>query len=161
MWSILRPLRTIISKAMAKLFSLTVAVFLAALMPWLRIWFSASFTSAGQRWRWGSEQRDVGAIVAATFLGPVFAVMISLWREARRDVRNRRLYVFRTLMATRRLAISNDHVNALNPSARDGGVPRTYQRRASPPRSARGCHPCFRNKMSLICPVRTPRLPGG
>ena len=54
------------------------------------------------------------AIVAATFLGPVAAVLITLWREAVREKRNRRLYVFRTLMATRKIPISNEHVNAIN-----------------------------------------------
>jgi hypothetical protein len=54
------------------------------------------------------------AIVFATLLGPIFAVLISLWREQRTALYNRRLWVFRTLMATRRVGISTNHVNALN-----------------------------------------------
>jgi hypothetical protein len=54
------------------------------------------------------------AIVAATFLGPILAVCVTLWREAVTAKYNRRLHVFRTLMSTRRIAISLDHVNAIN-----------------------------------------------
>lgn len=57
---------------------------------------------------------ETWAIVAATGLGPVIAVGISLWREQVTCVYRRRLHVFRTLMSTRKLAISNDHVNAIN-----------------------------------------------
>jgi hypothetical protein len=57
---------------------------------------------------------EAWAIVAATALGPVFAVAVSLWREAFREKRNRQLQVFRSLMATRRQPISSEHVNAIN-----------------------------------------------
>jgi hypothetical protein len=57
---------------------------------------------------------DTWAIVAATGLGPIFAVLITLWRESRNSLKARRLWVFRTLMATRRVGISLEHVNALN-----------------------------------------------
>ena len=57
---------------------------------------------------------DTWAIVAATGLGPAAAVAITLWREEVRAKYSRRLHVFRTLMATRRMAISADHVNAIN-----------------------------------------------
>ena len=68
---------------------------------------------------------DTWAVVAATGLGPVLAVALTLgftyWREtaavkekARESLYNRRLYVFRVLMSTRRVGISPDHVNALN-----------------------------------------------
>lgn len=57
---------------------------------------------------------DTWAIVAATFLGPVFAVVLTLWRDSASKKYQRRLHVFRTLMATRKIAISPDHVNALN-----------------------------------------------
>lgn len=57
---------------------------------------------------------DTWAIVAATGLGPIFAVLITFWRESRNSVMTRRLWVFRTLMATRRTGISPEHVNALN-----------------------------------------------
>lgn len=58
--------------------------------------------------------QETWAIVAATGLGPILAVGITLWREAVTTKYNRRLHVFRTLMATRRVGISPDHVNALN-----------------------------------------------
>jgi hypothetical protein len=57
---------------------------------------------------------ETGAIVAATCLGPILAVALSLWREGVRTKYGRRLHVFRTLMATRQVGISNEHVNALN-----------------------------------------------
>jgi hypothetical protein len=57
---------------------------------------------------------ETGAIVAATFLGPIFAVAITRWRESASRKYSRRLHVFRTLMATRKIGISPDHVNALN-----------------------------------------------
>jgi hypothetical protein len=57
---------------------------------------------------------DTWAIAGATGLGPILAVALTLWREAVKTKHSRRLHVFRTLMATRRMAISNDHVNAIN-----------------------------------------------
>lgn len=54
------------------------------------------------------------AIVVATFLGPIFAVVITLWRQSRNDKYTRRLYVFRALMATRGVGLSPEHVGALN-----------------------------------------------
>jgi hypothetical protein len=54
------------------------------------------------------------AIVFATLFGPIFAVLISLWRERRTALYNRRLQVFRTLMATRKVGVSAEHVTALN-----------------------------------------------
>jgi hypothetical protein len=57
---------------------------------------------------------DTWAVVMATALGPLAAVMITMWRSRVDSVRDRQLHVFRTLMATRRLQISGEHVNALN-----------------------------------------------
>lgn len=54
------------------------------------------------------------AILAATFLGPIFAVLMTRFIDQRRDVRNRQLYIFRTLMATRRAQLTTEHVAALN-----------------------------------------------
>ena len=61
-----------------------------------------------------SISTETWAIVAATGLGPILAIALSLWRDSVNAIYNRRLYVFRTLMATRRINISGDHVNALN-----------------------------------------------
>jgi hypothetical protein len=61
---------------------------------------------------------DTWAVVVATGLGPVLAVALTLaftyWRETSDAKYNRRLNVFRMLMATRRVGISPDHVNAIN-----------------------------------------------
>jgi hypothetical protein len=54
------------------------------------------------------------AIIVATFMGPIFAVLVTLWREGRNELLKRRSFIFRTLMATRRIAISREHVDALN-----------------------------------------------
>lgn len=68
---------------------------------------------------------DTWAVVIATAFGPIVAVTITLIYsrcESRRrerkvvsdQVYDRRLGIFRTLMATRRVGISGEHVNALN-----------------------------------------------
>ncbi|WP_375543587.1 DUF6680 family protein [Leisingera caerulea] len=54
------------------------------------------------------------AIVCATFLGPVLAVQIQKWLEKNRGVKERRLAIFRSLMATRAARLSAEHVQALN-----------------------------------------------
>jgi len=57
---------------------------------------------------------DTWAVVLATIVGPVAAVFITRWNDHRREDRNRLLYVYRTLMATRKIAISQEHVTAIN-----------------------------------------------
>jgi hypothetical protein len=57
---------------------------------------------------------EAWAIVVATFLGPVLAVVITIWSSGRSEQKSRRMHVFRTLMATRKVGISPDHVMALN-----------------------------------------------
>lgn len=52
--------------------------------------------------------------VAALILGPVLAVQAQKWIEEIREVKNRRLSIFKTLMATRGALLSVDHVSALN-----------------------------------------------
>ncbi|MGH7112336.1 MAG: DUF6680 family protein [Stellaceae bacterium] len=54
------------------------------------------------------------AILAATFLGPIFAVLAARYIEWHKEIKNRRLYIFRTLMATRRAQLTTEHVTALN-----------------------------------------------
>lgn len=53
-------------------------------------------------------------IILATFLGPITAVVITRWTDIRRERRNQRMYVFRTLMRTRKMPVTLDHVMALN-----------------------------------------------
>jgi len=55
---------------------------------------------------------DTWAIVLATATGPIAAILITFWRERRASIRARRLEIFRTLMATRRIPISTQHVNS-------------------------------------------------
>lgn len=54
------------------------------------------------------------AIVGATLLGPVVAVQAQKWVERARDGKQRKRWVFETLMATRGARLSQDHVRALN-----------------------------------------------
>ncbi|MEM8601657.1 MAG: DUF6680 family protein [Bacteroidota bacterium] len=52
--------------------------------------------------------------ISAIILAPVFALQISAALERRREKRQRRFRLFRTLMATRAYNLSQDHVRALN-----------------------------------------------
>jgi len=62
---------------------------------------------------WTLKLGDV-AIVFATLLGPVFAVQAQKWLERRQEKRERRVAIFRTLMATRATRLAPNHVEALN-----------------------------------------------
>jgi hypothetical protein len=53
------------------------------------------------------------AIFVATFAGPVAAVIVTRWIDSQRDEYQRRLGIFRTLMATRAIGLSPDRVAAL------------------------------------------------
>ena len=52
--------------------------------------------------------------ILALIIGPVFAVIVARHMEGRRAKYERRMNIFRTLMATRRNRLSFDHVSALN-----------------------------------------------
>ncbi|HUD41967.1 MAG TPA: DUF6680 family protein [Dokdonella sp.] len=54
------------------------------------------------------------AIVLATFTGPLAAVVVSLWRESRKERRDAQMRVFGTLMASRGSELHLDSVRALN-----------------------------------------------
>lgn len=54
------------------------------------------------------------AIIFATLIGPILAVQAQKYLEARRGIAERRLTIFRTLMATRSAMLSPAHVEALN-----------------------------------------------
>jgi hypothetical protein len=61
----------------------------------------------------GLEVRDWVSI-AAIIIGPVFAVLASMWLSKRSQKRERKINLFRTLMSTRAKTISPEHVEALN-----------------------------------------------
>ncbi|WP_372841713.1 DUF6680 family protein [Phaeovulum sp.] len=64
---------------------------------------------------WGSERMDWSiAIVFATLAGPVLAVQAQKLLERERAIKERRLNIFRTLMATRAAMLSPGYVEALN-----------------------------------------------
>ncbi|GHT38792.1 hypothetical protein AGMMS49965_03160 [Bacteroidia bacterium] len=52
--------------------------------------------------------------VVALILGPILAVQVATFLERRRNVKNRRVDIFKTLMATRGSSLSMAHVEALN-----------------------------------------------
>lgn len=54
------------------------------------------------------------AVVGATFLGPIFAVMLTLWVQNRSSVRQTRMSVYEVMMRLRRLPTNNDFVGAYN-----------------------------------------------
>ena len=54
------------------------------------------------------------AVVIATFAGPVLAVWVTRHIDNMRRVKERRLDIFRSLMATRRAPLAPDKVRALN-----------------------------------------------
>lgn len=52
--------------------------------------------------------------IIALIIGPVLAIQTQKWIERARDAKNNRLWIFKTLMATRGAILSMDHVAALN-----------------------------------------------
>lgn len=50
----------------------------------------------------------------AIFFGPVIAVLVTRYIDRLRERRSRRMEIFRSLMTTRRLKLSPEHVSALN-----------------------------------------------
>ena len=62
---------------------------------------------------WTLRISDV-AIVFATLFGPILAVQVQKWLERQGGTNNRRIVIFRTLMATRATWLSTTHVEALN-----------------------------------------------
>ena len=52
--------------------------------------------------------------IFAILLGPILAVQAQKWVESAKEKRNRRLYIFKRLMATRGAVLSPAHVEGLN-----------------------------------------------
>lgn len=55
-----------------------------------------------------------GVSIVAVLVSPLVALQVSSWLAKRKERRERRLYVFRTLMATRASVLAAEHVQALN-----------------------------------------------
>ncbi|MDA3779808.1 MAG: hypothetical protein PF487_06270 [Bacteroidales bacterium] len=52
--------------------------------------------------------------IIAIIIGPIAAVQIQKFIEKTKDKKNRKIYIFKTLMASRGSALSHSHVEALN-----------------------------------------------
>ncbi|MFX6755224.1 DUF6680 family protein, partial [Acinetobacter baumannii] len=59
------------------------------------------------------EFKDILMIIAV-LLSPVIAVQVTRYLDNKKEARERQLWVFKTLMATRALSLSPHHVEALN-----------------------------------------------
>lgn len=53
-------------------------------------------------------------MITAVLVGPIIAIQLTRYLDNRRETRERKLQVFKILMATRAYTISPDHVGALN-----------------------------------------------
>ncbi len=61
-----------------------------------------------------SEKGNFILTTLAILFGPIIAVYLTELRAKKRSDKDRQLHVFRSLMATRRSRLSNEHVQALN-----------------------------------------------
>lgn len=61
----------------------------------------------------GMDTKD-WLMLIAVLVGPILAVQAQKWVEVAREKRNRKLWIFQTLMATRAARLSAEHVQALN-----------------------------------------------
>ncbi|MDE2314976.1 MAG: hypothetical protein KGK06_01085, partial [Xanthomonadaceae bacterium] len=52
--------------------------------------------------------------IAAVLLSPLIAVQVTRYLDNKKEVRERQLWIFKTLMATRASSMSPHHVEALN-----------------------------------------------
>ena len=53
-------------------------------------------------------------MIAAVFLGPIVAVRLTRYLDNRKEIKERKLEIFKSLMATRSYIVSWLHVEALN-----------------------------------------------
>lgn len=52
--------------------------------------------------------------ILAILLAPVIAILVGIYLENRKEKKQAKLWIFRTLMATRATPMSNEHIRALN-----------------------------------------------
>jgi hypothetical protein len=64
-------------------------------------------------WSLNIRATDI-AIVLATLAGPFLAVYVTERQRKRSDARNRKIHIFRTLMATRSAPLAQLHIESLN-----------------------------------------------
>ncbi len=62
---------------------------------------------------WTIKVTDI-VMIFAVALGPIIAVQLTRYLDDRKEIRGRKLWVFKTLMATRAYTLSPQHVEALN-----------------------------------------------
>ena len=74
---------------------------------------AATTTASPDQWVWGMTP-EAWLTLVAVLLGPILAVQAQKWLERRREERNRKVWIFRELMATRGTRLSGRHVEALN-----------------------------------------------
>jgi len=55
-----------------------------------------------------------GLMIIAVLLGPIIAVQLTRYLDNKKEIRERKLWIFKTLMATRASTLSPHHVEALN-----------------------------------------------
>lgn len=64
-------------------------------------------------WEWKIRITDI-IMTIAVFVGPIVAVQITEYLRKAKDIRDRKVHIFRTLMATRSAQLAPMHVEALN-----------------------------------------------
>ena len=62
---------------------------------------------------WSVKVTDL-IMIGVAFLGPIAAVQISEFLRSKADAKNRRVHIFRTLMATRSATLLGTHIEAIN-----------------------------------------------
>jgi hypothetical protein len=64
-------------------------------------------------WDWTIKITDI-IIIIAIAVGPIIAVQITEYLRKQQDAKNRKVHIFRTLMATRSAQLAAMHIEALN-----------------------------------------------
>lgn len=62
---------------------------------------------------WGMSALEI-ITIAAVLAGPILAVLVTRFVDHRREIRDRRMALFRNLMRTRRMRLHPDHVGSIN-----------------------------------------------